>query len=382
MHITQLQLHRSQRRSLICVDGATFLFLCLIGNAAGEGFEHGAVYVNTNQAGGNTVIVFDRAEDGNLTRIQEVSTQGLGTGSGLGSQGALALSEDGHLLFAVNAGSDSLSALAVTDDGLRLVNQIASGGKMPISVTVQGDLVYVLNAGGSSPNITGFSVTRAGKLVALPGSTQMLAGGAASAPAQVSFTPDGDLLLVTEKGTGLIDVFAIADDGRPSKHTTQVSNNATPFGFSFRGSRLLVLSEAAAGAPGASTVSTYRVDEDDDSAASLTTISKSVPDTQTAACWIAITRDGRFAFATNTGSGTISSFSLSRGGELQLKQAVAADDGAGSAPIDMAVSGDNRFLFVLNSGSGRVASLRSEDGNLTQVESQAVPKSVSGIAAR
>jgi 6-phosphogluconolactonase (cycloisomerase 2 family) len=372
-------------RSVNIVIGITFLFLSLIGNAAAQSREErGAVYVLTNQAAGNTVAVFDRGQDGKLTRTQEVATGGLGAGSGLGSQGALTLSSDAHLLFAVNAGSDTLSVLAVTEDGVRFVDQIASGGNRPISTTAHGDLVYVLNAGGSSPNITGFSLTPSGKLAALSNSTRGLAGGAKAAPAEVAFTPDGELLVVTEKGTGLIDVFTVGGDGRPDRHMTQISNNSTPFGFSFRGSRFLVVSEAAGGAPGGSTVSTYRIaeGEDEDSEAALTTISRSVPDTQTAACWIVVTRDGRFAFASNTGSGTISSYTVSPGGTVLLKEAVAGDPGPGSGPIDMALSRDSHLLFVLNSGSGTVSSFAARDGSLTESDSQAVPKSSTGIAAR
>jgi 6-phosphogluconolactonase (cycloisomerase 2 family) len=371
--------------SIITVIGITFLFLSVIGNVAGQGFEEGgAVYVLANQGAGNTVVVFDRAKDGKLTRAQEVGTQGLGSGSGLGSQGALTLGSDGHLLFAVNAGSNTVSVLAVTEDGVRFVDQIASGGTRPISITAHSDLVYVLNAGGSSPNITGFSLSPTGKLTTLPNSTRALAGGAKAAPAQVSFTPDGELLLVTEKGTGLIDVFTVGEDGRADSHTTQTSNNATPFGFGFRGSRVAVVSEAAGGAPGGSTVSTYRIgeEEDEDGQATLTTISKSVPDTQTAACWIVVTRDGRFAFTSNTGSGTISSYTVSTGGTLLLKAAVAGDLGAGSGPIDMALSRDGHLLFVLKSGSGAVTSLAAREGILTEQDSEAVPTSSTGIAAR
>src|SRR5436305_1920706 len=69
----------------------------------------GAVYTLTNAAAGNRVAVFDRASDGALTPAGTYSTGGLGSGDGLGSQGALALSQGNKWLFAVNAGSNEIS---------------------------------------------------------------------------------------------------------------------------------------------------------------------------------------------------------------------------------------------------------------------------------
>ncbi len=369
------------RRFALLVAGVSLLCLFQTASAVAGEDDGGAVYVLTNQSTDNTVVVYQRAENGALVRTQEVSTHGQGSGGGLGSQGALTLSDSGHLLFAVNAGSNELSVLAVSEDGLRFVEKVASGGVRPISVTVHEDIVYVLNAGGT-PNVTGFSLSRSGKLRQIPNSTHTLAGANAAA-AQVEFSPNGDLLLVTEKNTNLIDIFQVDDDGRIEHAASLPSNNATPFGFSFGPRGIVIVSEAAGGAPGASTLSSYRVIDGHSDNDTLETISKSVPDTQAAACWVVITRSGRFAFTSNTGSGTVSSFGVSRRGELSLIAAVAASLGAGSGPTDMALSGNSRFLYVLNSGTGTVAGFRVQDGNLTPVnEVVGLPLSVEGIAAQ
>ena len=347
--------------------------------AMNEPEDSGAVYVLGNQSSGNTVIVFQRAEDGTLTRAQEVFTHGLG-GSDLGSQGALALS--GRLLFAVNAGSNELSVLEITEDGVRFVDKAASGGERPISVTVHGDIVYVLNAGGTS-NVSGFRVTAFGKLRPISNSTRSLAGSAQASPAQVQFSPDGELLLVTEKGTGMIDVFAMGDEGRILAQAAEASNNQTPFGFSFGRGRTVVVSEAVGGAPGASTLSSYHVIDEDADSGDLKTISKSVPDTQTAACWVVITGNGKAAFTSNTGSGTISSFDVAPRGKLSLAASVAADLGAGSGPVDMALSRGSGFLYVLNSGFGTVTGFRVRGNHLIQVTNPGgLPATIQGIAAR
>lgn len=376
MHIRASLLRRF---GLLCA-GVSLLCFVQAGSAAAWEDEGGAVYVLTNQSKDNTVVVFERAENGALVRGREVSTHGQGSGGGLGSQGALTLSNNGQFLFAVNAGSNELSVLAVGEDGLRFAGKSASGGVRPISVTQHEDIVYVLNAGGT-PNVTGFSLSPSGQLRKIQNSTHTLAGSSA-APAQVQFSPDGDLLLVTEKNTNLIDVFEV-DDGRIERAASLPSNNATPFGFSFGPRGTVIVSEAAGGAPGASTLSSYRAIEGPADSDTLKTISKSVPDTQSAACWVVITGGGRFAFTSNTGSGTLSSYRVSRRGELSLLEGVAASLGAGSGPTDMALSGGSRFLFVLNSGSGTVAGLRVHNGSLTPVnEVTGLPLSVQGLAAR
>jgi 6-phosphogluconolactonase (cycloisomerase 2 family) len=127
-------------------------------------------------------------------------------------------------------------------------------------------------------------------------------------------------------------------------------------------------------------VSTYRIDEE---TTPLSVISGAVRDTQTAACWIAVTQDRRFTFTTNPGSGTISSYGLSPSGELTLKQAIAADFGPASTPFDMAISRPGDLLFVIAPGNGTLEALRVENGNLTRIDSSmGVPASSSGIAAR
>src|SRR5204862_287004 len=94
---------------------------------------------------------------------------------------------------------------------LSLLSRTASGGTQPISVTVHRNVVYVLNAGGAG-NITGFTIEQDGELAAIVGSTQSLSSATAG-PAQVSFSADGRQLVVSEKGTSLLDVYPVDDNG-------------------------------------------------------------------------------------------------------------------------------------------------------------------------
>ena len=182
----------------------------------GDG-NRGQVYTLTNQAAGNAVAVFDRARNGALTPAGTVPTGGTGTGAGLGNQGAIVQTREDRLVLAVNAGSDSLSVLRERRHGLDVTDVVPSGGDRPISVTVDGRLVYVLNAGdGATPaNISGFRLNRNGRIAPLPGSTRSLSGPNVG-PAQIGFDPRGRTLTVTEKGTNLITTFVVGRDGRPA----------------------------------------------------------------------------------------------------------------------------------------------------------------------
>ncbi len=359
--------------------GAVMTIGGVTGHAQGRA---GNVYVLTNQASGNSVLVFDRDQSGTLTAAGSFATGGSGAGTGadpLASQGALVLSRDQRLLFAANAGSNSVSVFAVSGDQLALLDVEPSGGTMPVSVAVQRDLVYVLNAGGT-PNISGFEIDgRSNRLLPLAGSTRALPGGAASAPAQVSFTPDGDALVVTEKNTNQIDTFTL-EDGLPGTGASFPSSGATPFGFAFGHDGVLIVSDAAGGPAGTSAVSSYTVDD----SGTVALVSPAVPDTQNAACWLVVPQDGRFAYTANAGSGTISSYTVAPGGELTLLQVAAASTGGGTAPTDMALAGGSRFLYVRDGANGAVDGFRvGPRGSLTPVGTvTGVPAGAQGIAAR
>jgi 6-phosphogluconolactonase len=333
-----------------------------------------AVYTESNSAAGNRVLAFDRAGNGSLKPDGSFATGGSGTGAGLGSQGALALTR-GHFLYAVNAGSDSISAFAVGPHGLRQRGTTPSGGDQPISLTERRGLLYALNAGDGT--ISGFRVAHDGSLSPLAGSTTPISG---SGPAEVEFSTGGNVLVVTNKNTNTIDTFTVGSNGLPGAALSQPSEGQTPFGFEFDKRGHLIVSEAFGGAPGASAVSSYSVGSD----GVLSTISASIPDNQAAACWISVTKNGRFAYTTNTGDGSISSYSVGHDGSLGLLEQVAAATGSGSSPADMAQSAGGRVLFALQPGTGSLGAYRvAGDGGLSAVDQVGgVPASASGLAAR
>lgn len=339
------------------------------------------IYTETNAAGGNEILAFARPDDGPLVLAFRTSTHGLGTEGGLGNQGALAFDARRHFLFAVNAGSDEISVLeAGRNGGLAYVEKVSSGGTGPISLALHGDLLYVLNAGGSG-NITGFRILWDGHLRPIAGSTRPLSSPASGA-AEISFDREGEVLAVTEKATNKIDLYTVEDD-IPSNPTVVDSLGKTPFGFAFDRRNHLLVSEAFGGAANASTVSSYDLNEDEPS---LQAVSPSVPTHQSAACWVVLSKSNHFAYVTDTGSGAVSGYRVSRDGSLTLLSpgGLTAGTGAGSGPTDAAVGRNGRFLFVLAPKVGLLEAFTiRRDGSLLTAGSVAgVPISATGLASR
>lgn len=336
-----------------------------------------AVYVQTNDATGNEVIAFSRAEDGALAPLGRYSTGGRGTGSPhLASAGSVVLSDDGRWLLVANVGSDELSVFAVQPDGLRLADRASSGGSRPTSVAVSGALVYVLNNG--TPNIRGFHLAD-GELTELGGSARPLSSADAD-PAQVSFTADGRVLIATERGTNAISSYLIDEGGYGQGPTTIKSSGQTPYGFGVTADGSLIVSEAFGGATGAAATSSYAVS----GAGELTMVSGSVGDTRSEVCWVALTKDDRFAYVTNFGDGTVSCYEITADRGLRLHEPVAGSARLGEKSIrDEAISDDGRYLYAIDPDAQKLFGWAvGQDGQLTPVgEFGGVPGTVAGLAA-
>ena len=339
----------------LCGFAAALSLSLLAKSVSADESQRGAVYTMTNATTGNKVLVYSRDTGGTLNRPREFDTGGLGTGGGLGNQNALVLDRANRCLYAVNAGSNEISAFIVRANDLSLVSKIYSGGSRPVSITVDRDLVYVLNAGGaagSQDNISGFNVGDRCGLSPLANSTRPLSAGN-TGPAQIQFTPDGKVLIVTEKATNKISTYQVSRDGRAYGPNVQSSVGTTPFGFAFGKRDRLFVSEAAAGAPNASSVSSYRVKDNGE----LQAITSSLPTTETAACWVVVSNDGRFAYVSNTGSQSISGIKVGFSGNLSLliPSGRSGTTGTGTAPIDLALSNDGLNLYALDNRLGSIA---------------------------
>jgi 6-phosphogluconolactonase (cycloisomerase 2 family) len=333
-------------------------------------------YTLTNSRQQNAVQVGVRFF-GHMIPLVQYPTGGVGTGAGLSSQGALATSAHGHLMFAVNPGSGSVAMFLVFADLFFWQLDVEpTAGTRPVSVAARGDLVYVLNAGSDS--VTGFRI-RNWQLESIGRwrLSQDSAGGA-----QIGFDPSGRWLVATERMTNRILVYPIRADGTLDDPTVNPSAAPTPFGYLFRHDGVLVVSEAAGGMPNASAVSTYRIRSD----GTLRTITAAAATKQTAACWIAIPRNGNFAYTTNTGSGTITGYALRFDGSLRIlnDDGVTGDLGAGAAPIDFDFDQWGRTLYVLDSAGDEIVAFgRDWRGRLHKLPGTLkTPDGAAGLLAR
>jgi 6-phosphogluconolactonase len=330
----------------------------------------GHVYVDDNTATANTIGAFDRHADGTLTREpgSPFAAGGAGTGSGLASQGALQVTPDGRFLIAADAGSNQVSVLRILHDGaLRLVpgGVVSSGGTLPVSIAVHGDLVYVANAGPGGAGYTGFRLSHSGRLRPIADSTVTVPGD--SQPGDVLFNSTGTKLAGTRIGTSLIDSFTVGRTGRliPAPGSPFAAQGVGPFGseFSPANPRQLFVSNAHGG-PGAGTVSAFR----DSADGTLTSIAGSpFADLQTAPCWVEITSNGRFLFTVNTGSGSISRYAIAANGALTLLGSTPVSGTSSAGAVDARLSPDGTSLYVDEAAAGAVAAFAVHGSHLTEL---------------
>jgi 6-phosphogluconolactonase len=340
-----------------------------------NGMASGAVYVQTNAAP-NEVIAFGRATDGSLDRIGSVATGGDGDGSPhLQSQGSVTLTRDGRHLLVTNAASDDLSVFSVAAGGsIELFDRVHTGAT-PRSVAERDGLVVVLNTG--EPGLASFRLDAEG-IAPVEGGHQALEASDAD-PAQVGFSPDGSMVVITECGTDSIVAYAVAPDGTFGDSREISSQGPTPYGFAFTSGGTLVVTEAFRAEKGAAAASSYAIVD-----WSLEPRSSSVGNGRSEICWAVVTPDDRFAFTTNFADGAVSRYAVAADGSLSLEDAaagIAVEDTPGLRDED--VSSDGRFLYALDADGGRIYGWTvGDDGTLEPVGSwDSLPATVAGLAA-
>jgi 6-phosphogluconolactonase len=360
-----------------------------------------AVYVMTN-ASPNTIQVFHRADDGALTPGEACPTGGNGHAPNppagfpiLESQNALSLSADGRLLFAVNAGSDTISSFLVGPNGsLRCIGQVASGGARPVSLALHGHMLYVANA--DSRNIQGYSVSGRGELTMLKGASRALSGVGV---ANIGFNPSGDVLVIASRGDGQpmgsLETVTVDEEGMPGPVCRQdvVRAGQAPFGFSFDRRGRLILANFALN-PDA-VVSAYSVSP----AGEMRLVGEQAV-FATAACWVVTATVGTstIAFITSAATHSVTALRVGRDGRLSPAGRLSATEQAAftsGLALDCALSMDARFLYVLSPGGFSVAPFTStelgvihgyridEGGALTPVGSPvgSLPQGATGLVA-
>ncbi|TQF01120.1 lactonase family protein [Kitasatospora acidiphila] len=333
------------------------------------------VFVQTDNPAGNQIVAYHRAGDGTLAQAAVYATGGRGgvlqgaVADHTASQGALTYDAAHRLLYAVNAGSDSVSVFSVQGETLTLHQIVASGGVFPVSVAVNGDRVYVLNAlGGGSVQgyrlVHGHLMTQAGWNRGLgldPNATPQFT----HTPGQIGFLADGSQLVVTTKANGSsIAVFGIDRSGAPSQSPVVTTvPGAVPFGFVPDGRHGLFLTEV-----GTNSLATYRIGADGKA------VREASADTgQAAVCWAV--RVGDVIYTSNAGSSTLTGIrTADHGRHLTVLGNTATDPGT----VDAAASPDGH-LYVQTGVKGILDEFTvNHDGSLTMIGSQTVPGGAGG----
>ena len=338
-----------------------------------SGRPGGAVFVESDNLTANTVVAYTRAADGTLSVAGVYPTGGRGgqlDGSVVdhtASQGALAYDPAHRLLYAVNAGSDTITEFAVDGARLSRLQTIWSGGTFPVSVTVHDGSLYVLNARDGA-SIQGF-VRFGDYLVRVPfwhrelGFNPSQTPEFVSTPGQIAFTPDGSQLVVTTKSDGQsIEVFPVGPFGPARTPVITPDPGNVPFAVTFDAQQHLVVAEA-----GPSAVATFQLHHD----GTLGLIDR-VTTGQAATCWV--TASGEHLYASNAGSATVTGLD-SQNGTLSTLGNTSTDKGT----VDAAASPDGRFLYVQTGAAGIVDEFAMQpNGGLQQVGSVTVPDAAGG----
>lgn len=385
-----------------------FISVLILAAAAGGmvmANDVGAVYTMTNDPAGNAVVAYSRASDGTLTESGTFSTGGTSIGAfATGNQNGILLSSDAHCLWAVNSLSNTIASFQVSGTSLSRVGVVDSNGVGPVSLTVSGNLLYVLHNGSllagigmppptpSPDNITGFTVGGGCGLSPLAGSTQPLSKPTGTFPAEVSFDPSGSVLVVTEKATNNIDTYPVGKNGLPTAHNVTLAALHEPFGFAFDNRGQMLLTEAGCHMPtppGVLPGCTVPPDSPGVSIYSLAsngtlTAVDTLVSTQAAQCWIVISNDQHFAFAVNAlalqpggtsgapPAGSVTSFSFDPHGNLANIGSTPVPtalnglpNGLVGVPVDAALSRNGKFLYVLSEGDGTIIGYAVNNGSLS-----------------
>lgn len=345
-----------------------------------DGSGH-VVFIQNDNLAGNQIAAYHRSRSGALSLARTYETGGLGgklNGSvvdHLASQGSLTYDRRHRELYAVNAGSNSVTVFTVDGDRLRLRQVISSRGAFPVSITVHDDAVYVLNAlnGGS---VQGY-VNARGWLIPIRGWNRKLGLDPTATPqfthtaGQVAFSPDGNQLIVTTKAnTNAIDVFGIGPSGRPSAApVVNTEPGAVPFAVTFDRAGHLVVAEA-----GTNSLVTFRLN----AKGTLTQID-AVGSTQQATCWVEPA--GAYLFAGNAGGngtpgfGSLSGYASSPTGQLTNLGAKVTGPGT----VDSSATPDGRYLYTQTGANGIVDAFAvNANGSLTGIGSVTVANAVGG----
>lgn len=295
------------------------------------------VYIITNPDGPNAIAAYARnPKTGKLKFVTSYLTGGKGNPGALGSS-QNSLVTDGSYIYAINPGSNDISALSIQKDGsLQLVGSpVNSGGLNPRALAVHNNLLYVANQGDpdTQANLVGF-VVKSGSLQSLPDSTVVLNFN--DAPGDILFNKAGNLLIGTRIGSSIIDTYQVDSNGRLNR-ITRLLGQAGAFGAAFNpvaDQQLLVTLS------GAGTNASYLISDQGqiNPINSVTQFENGDP------CWVVFSKDGNYAWVSGFLTGVLSLYKVDANGTLSLVSSDNTTD-IGLFTSDITLSSDGKYLY-------------------------------------
>ncbi len=341
--------------ALLALSGCDSSSETIVEDTTTEEVVQRTIYLLSNAAGTNSVLAYTRDSSGTLTFSSETPTGGSGSGDNLPSSGnSIVLDTTTGLLYCVNAGSNSISLFLVANDGsLTLLDTQNCRGVRPVSLAVNYNVVYVLNAGDAdtTPNIAGFQVSE-GALYFIESSDQELASVDA-VPSQIEFSPTGTVLAISESGTNQLTSFVL-DTNSAAYSPLSIASGVSPAGLDFTPGGVLVCAEQNPGVDGAGSVSSFSLN----AVGEFSAITVSSASAQTSTSGVRVLASGLNALVSNSGSDTVSWCTVGSDGQVSV---TGANFAAGGEPTELAVSESEEFLYVLNRASDSISAYQIDE---------------------
>jgi hypothetical protein len=342
------------------------------------------VYTQTNDST-NAVVGFRRDQLGNLTPVpgSPVATGGTGVFDPAGILGPfdadqqLAVDRDRFLLFAVNAGSNSIAVFHIVPVNGSLVpvqgSPFPSGGINPISVGVRGDQLVIINqnqnqanpasVNGKTPNIVTRHITLEGGLVELLDDTS-LALPQGSSPSQALTTNTGAFVFDPEFAppaqapanppfpVGTLASYRLSPTGKltPTSGNPPAAFDSTAAPGVLTASPLgswasPVARELYVGVTGQSALAAFTWDDEGNPS-----FQSLVPLTGKAVCWVRVNHTGTRVYTSNTGSHTVDTLDIvtDPARPIDLSNSAAIGGPQGTATLELEVDPTDAFIYVVS----------------------------------
>ena len=395
--------------------------------------------MQTNETG-NAIIHYHRSANGTIVEVERVATGGAGSGllspiyhvprpNHFEGAGSVILTPDHRFLFTTNAGDNSVSSFAVSEDGeltlldTKRTGNATNGGAKSLAYAPSSRTLFVVHTFGPD-HIRLMSVDGEGKLTPRPErysvntmdwNNRVPTMAVLSPDGKFLFVgttfdelpsrknPDGSLILwIPHKDGALhviasnapdpdgIVVFPVGEDGALREPSFHDARGASPFYIAFLHNRpdTLIIGYAVGNG-----VSMGRIDAD-----GKIRVGPLVPIDTSAGlpselCWLAVSPNDRWVFTTNFGYSDISSYRID-GNVLSIAKDPASpkvpgdgtfraiDGVVSSGPSDSWISPDGAYLYQIYGNASKLVGYATKpDGSLEEVTSVPIPyNSPEGLA--